>query len=277
MSESSKPIPAINDPLFPAVYDELTFWSSRFGVLLFKYLDLLPGIQILDLGCATGFPALELAQVHGASSRVFGIDICRKAHCRAPYKIRFHDLSNMDRIVSDASFLPFPKHRFDLIVSNLGLNNFADPIRVLAECHRVAKPQARVVITTNLQGHFQEFYDVYRRILLTLGKSSDLDNLATNEKHRGTQESVGRLIEAAGFTIARLISDDFQMRFFDGTSLLSHVLTKIGSLAGWHAVVDENDRERVFSVVEKELIQIAARQGSLTMTVPMLYLEAKAN
>jgi arsenite methyltransferase len=209
MSESVRPVPNLNDPLFATVYDELTFWSSRFGALLFKHLNLLPGIEILDLGCATGFPSFELAQVHGASSRVFGVDIWKEAVIRAAARKRFFQLRNVELIAADASFLPFPKNRFDLIVSNLGLNNFVDPITVLAECHRVAKPHARMVITTNLQGHYREFYDVFRKVLRRLGKLNCFDKLAANEQHRGTQESVCRLMKDAGFIVARVISDEF--------------------------------------------------------------------
>ena len=277
MSEFSRPIIAINDPLFATAYDELTFWSSRFGALLFKNLELLPGIQILDLGCATGFPSFELAQVHGSSSRVFGVDIWKEAVFRAAARKRFFQLKCIELIAADASFLPFPKNRFDLIVSNLGLNNFEDPPRVLAECHRVAKPHARIVITTNLQGHYREFYDVFRKVLQRLGKLNCFDKLAANEQHRGTQESVCRLMKDAGFKVARVISDEFQMRFFDGTSLLDHVLTRIGFLTGWQGVVDEKDRDRVFEILEQELNDIATSQGYLTMTVPMLYVEARAS
>ena len=276
MSESSRPIPAINDPLFAAAYDELTFWSSRFGALLFKHLELLPGIQILDLGCATGFPSFELAQVHGASCRVFGVDIWKESIFRAAARKRFFQLTSIELIAADASFLPFPKNQFDLIVSNLGLNNFKDPITVLAECHRVAKSHARIVITTNLQGHYREFYDVFRKVLLRLGKSHCFEKLAANEQHRGTEESVCRLMKDAGFTVARVISDEFQMHFLDGTSLLNHLLTRIGFLTGWQGVVDEKDRGRLFEVLEQELNGIATSQGSLTMTVPMLFVEAQA-
>jgi hypothetical protein len=132
------------------------------------------------------------------------------------------------------------------------------------------------VITTNLQGHYHEFYDVYRSILVGLGKSNYLENLAVNEKHRGAPELACRLIENAGFKMTKVISDEFQMRFLDGTSLLNHVLTKIGFLDGWYAVVNEKDRDQIFSALEKELNHIASSQSCLTMTVPMLYLEANA-
>ena len=84
-------------------------------------------------------------------------------------------------------------------------------------------------------------------------------------------------MENTGFTVTRVISDEFQMRFLDGTSLRNHVLTRIGFLTGWLDVVEEKDRDHLFAVLEQELNDIAASQGCLTMTIPMLYLEAQAS
>jgi hypothetical protein len=67
------------------------------------------------------------------------------------------------------------------------------------------------------------------------------------------------------------------MHFLDGTSLLNHVLTRIGFLTGWQGVVDETDRDLLFDILEQELNDIATNQGYLTMTVPMLYVEAQAS
>ena len=61
------------------IYDELSFWSSRFGALLFDHLELRRGIRGLDVACGAGFPLLELAHVHGESSHLTGVDIWKEA------------------------------------------------------------------------------------------------------------------------------------------------------------------------------------------------------
>jgi ubiquinone/menaquinone biosynthesis C-methylase UbiE len=38
------------------IYDETSFWSARFGALLFDRLEIHRGIRGLDVGCGTGFP-----------------------------------------------------------------------------------------------------------------------------------------------------------------------------------------------------------------------------
>jgi len=66
-------------PSRPAsIYDETSFWSARFGALLFDHLEIRRGIRGLDVGCGTGFPLIELAHLHGPSSHFTGIDIWSK-------------------------------------------------------------------------------------------------------------------------------------------------------------------------------------------------------
>jgi hypothetical protein len=83
------------------------------------------------------------------------------------------------------------------------------------------------------------------------------------------------LLEEAGFTLARVIEDSFQLRFADGSALLNHSLTRIGFLEGWRSVVDANEEREVFETLERKLNETANLNGELRMTVPMLYLEAR--
>ncbi len=68
------------------VYDELSLWSPRFGHLLFSHIPLQKDLDILDVGCGTGFPLFELAHVYGESCRVTGVDIWEEALGKAKGK-----------------------------------------------------------------------------------------------------------------------------------------------------------------------------------------------
>jgi arsenite methyltransferase len=265
-----------NDPAEIAeVFDEVTFWASRFGALLFDNLQLRHDLGILDVGCATGFPLFELAQAHGPSCRATGIDIWRETLPRAQARKRVYPQENVSIVGADAASMPFPAATFDLIVSNLGINNFADPEAVMAECSRVAKPGARLVLTTNLTGHMREFYDAYRRTLATLGLSHRLDRLHAQESHRGTLDSVRTLVESAGFEPTKIIESSFKLRFLNSAAFFNHHLVKIGFLDGWRGVLAPGEESRVFHALEEALDSIASDQGELHMTIPMLYLEAE--
>jgi ubiquinone/menaquinone biosynthesis C-methylase UbiE len=258
-----------------SVFDELPFWSSRFGALLFDHLQLRPHLHILDLGCGAGFPLFELAHAHGDSCRLTGMDIWKAALHRARAKLRVYDLPNVGIVAADGARMPFRDGEFDLIVSNLGINNFSEPPAVFSECFRVAKPGARIALTTNLKGHMREFYEVFKETLRDLRNPEYLERLNANEGHRGTKESVRGLLEGSGFVVTRVIEESFHLRYLDGSALLNHSLTKFGFLDGWRAVVGPGDEREIFQKVEKRLNEIAARNSELVMTIPALYVEGE--
>lgn len=256
------------------ICDELSFWSSRFGRLLFDHIELRGGLTILDVGCANGFPLFELAHVFGSSCRVTGIDIWTQALKRARHKLRIYNLPNAHLVEADGARQPFADATFDLIVSNLGLNNWSHPQGVLAECFRVSKTGARIVLTTNVKGHYEEFYSLFREVLRERDKPEYLSGLDAQEEHRGTRESLCSLLREAGFMPVKVIEDKFALRFLDASALLNHSLTKIGFLEGWRSVVDEADEREVFETIERKLNELAEHRGELRLSVPMLYLEA---
>jgi len=265
----------LSNPNIASVFDELSFWSARFGILLFNHLELRSKIKILDLACGTGFPLFELAHIFGRSCQVVGVDVWREALVRTRLKSDIYKAPNVKVLNADGIHLPFSSTEFDLIISNLGINNFAEPEAVLTECFRVAKSDANIVLTTNPKGHMQEFYDVYRDTLQELNKIEYLKRLSLNEDHRGTKESICNLLQNSGFTISKVVEDRFLLRFLDGSALFRHPLTKFGFLDGWRSVIDAQEENEVFALVEQKLNDIAREQGELKVTIPMLYLEAR--
>ncbi|MEA2573689.1 MAG: hypothetical protein QOH93_987 [Chloroflexia bacterium] len=257
------------------VFDELTFWASHFGALLFDNLQMSKNLDILDVGPATGFPLFELAGRYGETCRVTGLDVWKEALDRARLKQQAYNIPNVEIVDGDASAMPFEDARFDLVVSNLGINNFDNPPTVLFECHRVLKPGGRLALTTNVKGHWAEFYEVFRAVIAETGKTRYIQALDANEEHRGTKESVSALLEGAGFRVTKVVEDSFQMRFADGTALFNHTLTQLGFLDAWRSVVEPADEENIFSEVESRLNEIARQQGELHMTTPMLYVEGE--
>jgi len=265
----------LGDSEFANVFDELTFWSSRFGQMLFDRIEIRPHLSILDVGCASGFPLFELGGVFGHSCRITGLDIWSEALKRAERKRKFYDPPNIALVEADGARQPFRDATFDLLISNLGINNWADPEAVLAECFRVAKTGAHLVLTTNVKGHYREFYDVFRETLRELNRPQQLEKLEAQEQHRGTKQSVCDLLQQTGWKPVRIVEDSFRMRFVDGSALFNHSLTRIGFLDGWRSVVTPDEERKIFDTIEKKLNEVARAEGELRMSVPMLYLEAE--
>jgi len=267
----------IRDPHTVMARDELSLWSARFGMLLLDHLKLEPLTAILDAGCGAGFPLFELAQMFGDACQVTGVDVWEEALDRARMKQQVYQVRNVRLLHADAAALPLPDATFDLITSNLGLNNFDQPELVLAECARVARPHARLMLTTNPMGTMREFYDSYRDVLTEHGNTHAVEALARQEAHRGTKESVCDLVRGAGFTIARVTEDQFQLRYLDGSAFLRHFFIRLGFLSDWRGVIDAHDEAEIFGQVEDRLNQKARQDGELRMTIPMLLVEAERN
>lgn len=242
-------------------YDELSFWSSRFGALLFDNLELRPNVRGLDVACGSGFPLFELAHAHGPGSHFTGVDIWFDALVRARRKRKVYGDDNVELIHADGAALPFRDESFDLIVSNLGINNFDDPPKVARECHRVARKGARFAVTTNLTGHMAAFYDIFRASV----PSGLVDAVNEQEAHRGTRQHIEQILIESGWEITRIVESDFALSFANGTALLRHPL--VGFFKdGWLRVTDD---AQVWASIEEKL----NADRPLRMRIPMLYAE----
>ena len=251
----------LNADFADGVFDELPFWSARFGELLFRNLELRPNVRGLDVGCATGFPLFELAHVHGPSSHFVGIDVWAEAIARAKRKIGIYGDANVEVHVADAAAMPFDDQAFDLITSNLGINNFDDPNAVMRECYRVARPGARIALTTNISGHMANFYALFRETI----PPSLVPALDAQEAHRGTRASVESLVLGSGFRLTKVVEGEFDLRWASGTAMFRHPLVQF-FLDGWRSVTDD---PAIYAELERKL----NARGEVRQRIPMLYVE----
>lgn len=256
-------------PEVAAHYDELPLWSAPFGQMILERVPLRAGQTMLDIGAGTGFLTVELAQRCGASSTVVAVDPWQSAMNILRKKCRYLGLTNVEFSQRDAASLDRPDDSVDVVVSNLGINNFDDPTSVLAECHRVVRPDGTLLMTTNLVGHMVEFYETYRDTLMALGRTDRLPALDAEIAHRATVESTTARLQQAGFAVTDTAADSFTMRYVDGTSLLKHYFIRLGFLPGWRSVVDPPDVPMILAKLERRLNERARVHGSLDLTVPM--------
>ena len=260
---------------FVTAYDELPLWSAMFGSLLLDEVPLAGVSALLDVGCGTGFPLIELAERLGPAVQAHGIDPWSAGLARAAFKLAVRGTPNVTLHEGSAASMPFDDAGFDLIVSNLGINNFDDRIAAMAECRRVARRGAVLALTTNLRGHMQELYTIFDALLAAHGSEAQRDALQLHVDHRATVDGVHRLLGDSGFAVARTVERSARMRFADGTALLNHHFIKLGFLDGWKSVVAGSERT-MFPLLEEALNDYARRNGGLSLTIPMAYIEARA-
>lgn len=250
-----------------AAYDELPLWSAMFGLLLLDEVPMADVRWALDVGCGTGFPLIELAERLGPAAVVHGVDPWKAGLARAAQKIAQRRTPNVTLHEASAVSMPFDDERFDLIVSNLGVNNFDDRAAAIRECRRVARRGATLALTTNLQGHMRELYDVFETVLPKERVAALHEHIA----HRATIDSVRELLESGGFAVTRVVERTERMRFASGTALLEHYFIKLGFLGAWKEVAAPDARQ-IFASLQQRLDDL----GELALTIPMAYVEAEA-
>ena len=232
-------------------------------------------MTVIDIGSGTGFPLIELAGRLGKTCKLYGIDPWLNANKRAEQKLKNYGISTVEIISASAEQMPFDNNSVDLVVSNLGINNFDRPVVVFIECNRILKPKGKLVLTTNLSGHWKEFYNIFYLTLKELGKENLIDALKQEEEHRGTVESISKLFTCNGFNICRHYEEIFEMKFLDGSAFLNHNFVKLGWIATWMSLFPKEELQKIFSALEQNLNSCAEKIGGLTLTVPMAFFEGE--
>ena len=266
----------INDPKFVETYDDIPLWSAATGQLLLDSVRCRPNLRVLDVGCGTGFPLVELAERLGATCEVTGVDTWRPAIERACLKIARRGVAGARAIVADANMLPFDDGRFDQIVSNLGVNNFADPARAMRESRRVAKRGAEIAIATNVEETMAELYSAYREALARMGLRDAGERIERLVSARTSSAKLAALLDASGFEVARMSQGTFTMRFCDSGALFRHSLIRVGFLDAWRDAVDEASREEALTALGARLDEIAKERDGLTLTIPIVCMVGRA-
>jgi SAM-dependent methyltransferase len=113
-------------------------WTAQLCAYLFQKAGLAAANQVLDLGCGTGALLDGLPVKPG--SAVFGLDLSlssiQQASTHAP---------GTSLTCADGAFLPYADSVFDIVFCHFVLLWAADPLKVVTEMCRVARPGGGVL------------------------------------------------------------------------------------------------------------------------------------
>lgn len=99
-----------------------------------------PGLQVLDLGSGTGYPAILAGEVVGSEGTVIGIDLAESMLAVATRKTKTLGLAQVSFRTGDVTMLPFESGSMDSIVSRFCLMFLPEIPKAVAEIARVLKP-----------------------------------------------------------------------------------------------------------------------------------------
>lgn len=256
-----------------SIYDDLPLWSAPFGLKLLERVKVAKGLTVLDIGSGTGFPLLELAERLGETCKVFGIDLWEEAIQRINLKIIKKDIKNVSVLNCSAESMSFDSNFFDLIVSNNGINNVSNQTKAFSECFRTLKERGQLIFTYNLPGTMAEFYDLFLEV------ANQIDTFYGEKirehiySKRKPVKYYDELLKDIGFQIKSISNDKFIYRFADGTTMLNYFFIKLAFLGSWKDILKTEEVEKVFTIMENRLNQIAVQKGELILTIPYVCVD----
>lgn len=214
-------------------------WQAMLDVVRLR-----PGMRLLDAGCGSG-EALALALARGAEA--WGLD------CSEDMLAEARRAAPRATIVrGDLEALPYPDDDFDAIVACNSVHFAADPLAALREIARVARPGARIAITS--MGSRE---DLHARRVIFEPAFALVGTPPSNPFIFSDPGALERLIADAGLAIATKIKVSSEWTFADFDE----------AWAAWrcvgpvNAIMKQIGEEPVRAAV-KEAADRLAREGS---------------
>jgi len=121
--------------------------TAYFMPFLLRAADVTPGMRVLDIATGTGLSAAAALAAVGPTGHVAAADVSPAMAERA--RERLGNAPNASVSVEDGQALSFADYSFDVVLCNLGLMFFPDPVRGLSEFRRVLRPGGRVAVSVN--------------------------------------------------------------------------------------------------------------------------------
>ena len=239
------------------VYDDeiLPLWSQRFGKMLLRGLEVPSKAMVLDYGCGTGYPSVEVLKRMGDSGRLIAIDPVgalldvarKKAGSLSGKRIFF-------RSDSLTSKLSFAGDVYDLVISNVALPLLEDPAAVIKEFARVTKPGGRVIVTMPLAGTFCEFYDIYREVLTKNDSHEVLERLEAHIARTPDADEVAGWFDDAGLTDVDPEIEEFTLLFKTSREFFFAPVIEFGPLSQWKSVAGKGqEMQEIFWHIKESI------------------------
>ncbi|MCB9593301.1 MAG: methyltransferase domain-containing protein [Sandaracinaceae bacterium] len=241
--ESSPRMAAVSSANDAAVYDAhvVPRYSSLFGRMLLAHVPENERVQVLDVGCGTGHPALEILARLDPGGRVIAIDpdsalldlARRRALDESGRRIFFKAAS--------AEELDFGNEVFDVVTGNLAMSAWLAPEKALSELYRVLTERGLLLLTQALAGTFEEVFDMFRELALRRDDgalAARVERIALRYPSASTLEAV---IANAGFASVRVKTEEFQLAFGSARDLLADPALRFVAVPEWRWIAGFED------------------------------------
>lgn len=268
---------------FDEFHDDVPYWSAFAGQMLLDEIEIKRNMKVVDLGCGSGFPSIQIAQFLGGDSEVVGIDHNEALLKKMKQKCVSYGLSDKlcKQFLGKFEEFPFESY-FDLCVSVNGLNCVDSVESSVEKCWKVLKDGGKFVFVYNSNKTFFEFYCLLEEVMKEAfldGKIVESDHfLFTNrlrthiDKKRYSLEKMKSVLENTGFKVEKVVERTFSMRFVDFDAFIGMQFIKVFFFSSWKKLLEGYIiSDEIFKEVGKRFNKSSPRK----VTVPYILISCE--
>lgn len=176
------------------------------------------GMLVLDVGCGTG---IHLERYQKAGCQVYGIDLSPAMLQVARERLG----ENADLHLGDASNLPYPDNKFDLIIMTTVLHEMSPSVRsaVIEESKRVLDKNGRILLIDFHPGPIKPMKGWINKSIISIVEFLAWGEHFRNYRHFIKNKGLPALISAHGLSVV-------QERVVGGGSMALFLLGKVGEV-----------------------------------------------
>lgn len=256
--------------------DDVSMWGAYFGLELLKHIPIKKHIKILDIGCGTGFPTLEISQRVGDTSTIYAMDPWENGLKLLEHRIALRGINNIRILQGRAEKIGLADECLDMIISNNGISACREKKGVFKECYRVLNTGGMIIFTVLLPTSMVLLENILKKILIKNNYISEADrnNIFLQRK---TYEEYQKLLMDTNFIIKDSEIKEFEIKFADGESVVNYFIFRVLFVSQWLRFVPEKYKGQIIEQLIYELDLYAKDNGDIPVNFSYAVIEAEKN